>query len=157
MKARGGGILDIEILDKTSDIENYFQINSIFDTVDSMGANFINSCLEQFATTLEREAKIYNEFDDPFRGWCCVLDQLECQIKESDECTEVKDGSGGYEFFDTEDACLTDGICVFAESGTTDPKYEPICPFDSNYLADNSTGYGCQLELIKQFAGFLFR
>ena len=39
MKSRGGGILDIEILDKTNDIENYFQMNSIFDTVDSMGAN----------------------------------------------------------------------------------------------------------------------
>lgn len=56
MVKRGGGIIDIELLDKTNDIENYFQLNAIFDTVDSMGANFINSCLEQFASTLKNEA-----------------------------------------------------------------------------------------------------
>ena len=57
MKKRGGGILNIELLDKTHDIDNYFQINAVFDTVDSMGANFINSCLEQFASTLKNEIK----------------------------------------------------------------------------------------------------
>ena len=56
MVKRGGGIIDIELLDKTNDIENYFQLNGIFDTVDSMGANFINSCLEQFASTLKNES-----------------------------------------------------------------------------------------------------
>ena len=56
MVKRGGGIIDIELLDKTNDIENYFQLNAIFDTVDSMGANFINSCLEQFASTFKNEA-----------------------------------------------------------------------------------------------------
>ncbi len=55
MKERGGGILDIELIDKTNDIENYYQISSRFNTVDSMGANFINSCLEQFAKTFETE------------------------------------------------------------------------------------------------------
>ena len=56
MVKRGGGIIDIELLDKTNDIENYFQLNAIFDTVDSMGANFINSCLEQFASTFKNES-----------------------------------------------------------------------------------------------------
>ena len=56
MVKRGGGIIDIELLDKTNDIENYFQLNAIFNTVDSMGANFINSCLEQFASTFKNEA-----------------------------------------------------------------------------------------------------
>ncbi len=56
MVKRGGGIIDIQLLDKTNDIENYFQLNAIFDTVDSMGANFINSCLEQFASTLKNES-----------------------------------------------------------------------------------------------------
>ena len=55
MKERGGGILDIELIDKTNDIENYYQICSRFNTVDSMGANFINSCLEQYAKTFETE------------------------------------------------------------------------------------------------------
>jgi hydroxymethylglutaryl-CoA reductase len=56
MQKRGGGILDIELRDKSHLIENYFQLHATFDTKDSMGANFINSCLEQFAKTLKQEA-----------------------------------------------------------------------------------------------------
>ena len=53
MKIRGGGILSIELNDKTSDLENYFQIDIRFNTVDSMGANFINSCLEKIAKSMK--------------------------------------------------------------------------------------------------------
>lgn len=53
MVRRGGGIRSIELVDKTGDMEGYFQINARFDTKDSMGANFINSCLEEFATILK--------------------------------------------------------------------------------------------------------
>ncbi len=56
MQKRGGGILDIELRDKTSDLENYYQLHATFETKDSMGANFINSCLEQFAKTLKEAA-----------------------------------------------------------------------------------------------------
>ena len=55
MRNRGGGILDIKLIDKTSELENYYQLKASFDTVDSMGANFINSCLEQFGKTLKEE------------------------------------------------------------------------------------------------------
>ena len=51
MNSRGGGILDIFLVDKTSDINGYFQIFATFNTVDAMGANFINSCLEDFSKT----------------------------------------------------------------------------------------------------------
>ena len=100
MNKRGGGILEIEILDKTSDIENYFQINSIFDTVDSMGANFINSCLEQFATTLKREAKIYNEFDDQEKAIEIIMSILsnyvpECIVKAEVSCDISSIGESG--------------------------------------------------------------
>ena len=61
MKSRGGGILNIKLIDKTSDISNYYQIECSFDTVDSMGANFINSCLEQIAKSLKREAIIFEK------------------------------------------------------------------------------------------------
>jgi hydroxymethylglutaryl-CoA reductase len=37
----------------THKIPDYFQVMATFDTRDSMGANFINSCLEQFADTLQ--------------------------------------------------------------------------------------------------------
>jgi len=53
---RGGGILDIKLKDKTKDLANYYQLHATFETMDAMGANFINSCLEQFATTLKTEA-----------------------------------------------------------------------------------------------------
>lgn len=59
MERRGGGILDIELRDKTEDLSHYFQLHATFETLDAMGANFINSCLEQFADTLKNEAK-YN-------------------------------------------------------------------------------------------------
>ena len=49
MKARGGGILNIELLDLSDTIDHYGQIQVSFDTRDSMGANFINSCLEAMA------------------------------------------------------------------------------------------------------------
>ena len=62
MVKRGGGILNVDLVDKTVDIKNYFQIEATFNTVDSMGANFINSCLEQFATTLKKEFEISNSF-----------------------------------------------------------------------------------------------
>ena len=64
MIERGGGILNLELIDKTNDIKNYYQLNSQFNTVDSMGANFINSCLEQFAKTLESEFFKSNLFDN---------------------------------------------------------------------------------------------
>ncbi|MFV0238139.1 MAG: hydroxymethylglutaryl-CoA reductase [Flavobacteriales bacterium] len=62
MRKRGGGILDIELIDKTADIENYYQLKVSFDSVDSMGANFINSCLEQYAKTLECELNLADNF-----------------------------------------------------------------------------------------------
>nr|WP_315214929.1 hydroxymethylglutaryl-CoA reductase, degradative [uncultured Flavobacterium sp.] len=62
MQKRGGGILDIVLKDKTKLIPNYFQLHATFETKDSMGANFINSCLEQFAKTLKDEALDYELF-----------------------------------------------------------------------------------------------
>ena len=64
MQKRGGGILDIELRDKTALIPNYYQLHATFETKDSMGANFINSCLEEFAQTLKEEASQYGSFSD---------------------------------------------------------------------------------------------
>ncbi|WP_445384091.1 hydroxymethylglutaryl-CoA reductase, degradative [Robiginitalea sp. IMCC44478] len=60
MEKRGGGILGIELRDKTAEIANYYQLHCRFETRDAMGANFINSCLEQFSTSLLREAQDYD-------------------------------------------------------------------------------------------------
>ena len=64
MQKRGGGILDIVLNDKTDLLPNYFQLHATFETIDSMGANFINSCLEQFAKTLKEEASTYELFTE---------------------------------------------------------------------------------------------
>ncbi len=64
MQKRGGGIVNIELRNKTSLLKNYYQLHATFETKDSMGANFINSCLEQFAKTLKTEAQLYNKFSE---------------------------------------------------------------------------------------------
>jgi hydroxymethylglutaryl-CoA reductase len=64
MQQRGGGILEIHLKDKRNLLENYFQLHATFETKDSMGANFINSCLEQFATTLKNEFQNSDLFSD---------------------------------------------------------------------------------------------
>ena len=62
MRRRGGGILDIQLKDKSDLIENYYQLRLSFETVDSMGGNFINSCLEQIAKTLQSLAADHKAF-----------------------------------------------------------------------------------------------
>ena len=64
MQKRGGGITSLELRNKTTELENYFQLHATFETKDSMGANFINSCLEQLAKTLKEEAQNYSDFND---------------------------------------------------------------------------------------------
>jgi hydroxymethylglutaryl-CoA reductase len=64
MEARGGGISQIELRNQTHKLPNYFQLHATFETKDSMGANFINSCLEQFAKTITAEAQQYPAFTE---------------------------------------------------------------------------------------------
>tara|TARA_B100000963_G_scaffold359887_1_gene388639 strand:+ start:297 stop:1601 length:1305 start_codon:yes stop_codon:yes gene_type:complete len=93
MKKRGGGIVLLELLDKTMDIENYYQINADFETADSMGANFINSCLEQFSKTLEIEFNSEPRFNENnleiimsilsnYTPHCKVIAEVECEIDD---------------------------------------------------------------------------
>lgn len=62
MEKRGGGILKIDLIDKTNELSGYYQLHATFDTRDSMGANFINSCLEEFANVLREKAMEYEVF-----------------------------------------------------------------------------------------------
>ncbi len=54
MEKRGGGILQIELKDFSDTIDHYFQLFVTFNTSDAMGANFINSCLEEIAGAMEQ-------------------------------------------------------------------------------------------------------
>ncbi|QAA82727.1 hydroxymethylglutaryl-CoA reductase, degradative [Aequorivita sp. H23M31] len=62
MQGRGGGLLDLSFVDKSHILEGYFYIHATFETLDAMGANFINSCLEKMAQTFEEEARNYEAF-----------------------------------------------------------------------------------------------
>ena len=101
MQKRGGGILDIELRNKTSKLENYYQLHATFNTKDSMGANFINTCLEEFAKTLEIEAQNYSDFTSAEKNIqvimsilsnyvpnCIVRAEVSCPVNElSDDPT----------------------------------------------------------------------
>ncbi|TBX70613.1 hydroxymethylglutaryl-CoA reductase, degradative [Flavobacterium silvisoli] len=76
MQKRGGGILAMELRDKTTEMEHYYQLHVTFDTKDSMGANFINSCLEQLAKTLKETALHYEAFSETEKDISVVMSIL---------------------------------------------------------------------------------
>ncbi len=100
MDKRGGGIIDFELIDTTEEIENSYQIKVTFDTVDSMGANFINSCLEEFASALQdffKTHKIFSEDEKEVEIIMSILSNYtpNCLVKAWVEC-DFKDFDGIY-------------------------------------------------------------
>jgi len=92
MQQRGGGILDIHLKDKRDLLDNYFQLHATFETKDSMGANFINSCLEQFATTLKEEAQnsdldiqVIMSILSNYVPNCLVRAEVSCRVEDLTE------------------------------------------------------------------------
>lgn len=98
MQKRGGGILDIVLKDKTSKLANYYQLHATFNTKDSMGANFINTCLEQFAKTLKDQAQEYSDFSENEKNLqvimsilsnfvpnCAVRAEVSCPVEQLSE------------------------------------------------------------------------
>ena len=57
MEQRGGGIVSLDLVNKTSVLDHYYQLHVRFKTADAMGANFINSCLECLAHALEEQSQ----------------------------------------------------------------------------------------------------
>jgi hydroxymethylglutaryl-CoA reductase len=91
MQKRGGGILNIILKDKTDLLPNYYQLHATFETKDSMGANFINSCLEQFAKTLKEEALDYELFSEEEKNIQVVMSILsnyvpDCIVRAEVSC-----------------------------------------------------------------------
>lgn len=54
MVERGGGVLDISLKDFSEKVFDVYEFEITFKTSDSMGANYINSCLELMAAELIR-------------------------------------------------------------------------------------------------------
>jgi hydroxymethylglutaryl-CoA reductase len=91
MQKRGGGITSLELRNKNSELENYFQLHVTFETKDSMGANFINSCLEQLAKTLKEEAQNYSDFNETEKEITVVMSILSnyvpnCKVRAEVSC-----------------------------------------------------------------------
>ncbi len=83
MEKRGGGILDIKLIDKTEKLANYYQLHVTFETKDSMGANFINSCLEVIAKEFEKEdIEIVMSILSNNVPECLVRAEVSCKVEE---------------------------------------------------------------------------
>lgn len=107
MQKRGGGITSLKLINKTDVLENYYQIEATFETKDSMGANFINSCLEQFAKTLENNivsADNFTEEEKNIQIIMCILSNFvpNCKVRAEVSCPiadlEEKNIPNPYEF-----------------------------------------------------------
>ncbi len=100
MEKRGGGVLDLELLDMTSKLQDYYQLSVKFDTRDSMGANFINSCLEEYASGLRAFVNESGLFEgEPLQVIMSILSNYtpECTVRTWVEC-DIQD------FADIDDA-----------------------------------------------------
>ncbi|WP_242131466.1 hydroxymethylglutaryl-CoA reductase, degradative [Aestuariivivens marinum] len=111
MTARGGGVLDIELRNKTNEIPGYFQLHVSFETLDAMGANFINSCLEQFAKTFKSEAQSFNLFSDQEKHIdivmsilsnyvpdCLVRAEVSCKVEDLSESNSISGEAFAHKF-----------------------------------------------------------
>ncbi|MGH1338799.1 MAG: hydroxymethylglutaryl-CoA reductase [Aureispira sp.] len=95
MRKRGGGIGKIELVDMTNLEPNYYQLKMTFETCDSMGANFINSVLEETGRSLRafvseqenwpvasKEATVIMAILSNYTPECLVRAWVECPIDE---------------------------------------------------------------------------
>lgn len=91
MEQRGGGVLDIQLVDKSAQEPGYRQLLVTFETCDSMGANFINSVLESFGRTLVNFADAHPAFTESEHDLTvimCILSNYtpECRVQAWVEC-----------------------------------------------------------------------
>lgn len=91
MRKRGGGILSFELVDKTEELDHYYQMEMTFETCDSMGANFINSVLEQISSAFQSELSNSNlsAKDKQLEVVMCILSNYtpECLVRAEVSCT----------------------------------------------------------------------
>ncbi len=100
MEKRGGGIKEIQLRDLNEQMEGYYQLHCTFETLDAMGANFINSCLEQFAKTLKDHAQKYEAFSEAEKNLEVVMSILSnyvpnCLVRAKVSCPVSQLNAGG--------------------------------------------------------------
>ena len=91
MRKRGGGILGMKLIDYSAQIPDYYQIRVEFGTGDAMGANFINSVLEQFGHSLQDFFAEQNDLPEAERKVEIIMTILsnntpDCRVKVWVEC-----------------------------------------------------------------------
>ena len=98
MVKRGGGILGMRLIDYSDQIPDYYQIRVEFGTGDAMGANFINSVLEQFGHSLQDYFAEQKDLPEDLRKVEIIMTILsnntpDCRVKVWVECpVEQLDG-----------------------------------------------------------------
>ena len=91
MRKRGGGILGMRLINYSAQIPDYYQIRVEFGTGDAMGANFINSVLEQFGHSLQDFFAERNDLSEDLRKVEIIMTILsnntpDCRVKVWVEC-----------------------------------------------------------------------
>ncbi len=95
MRERGGGISNIKLVNKSKELKFYYQLHVDFNTVDSMGANFINSCLETISKKFkkllndspqfkesEKKIEVIMSILSNYTPKCIVESSVECKIDD---------------------------------------------------------------------------
>ncbi len=94
MQNRGGGIQEIKLHDMTKTLQGYFRLEVLFDTVDAMGANFINTCLENMSQYIQEQAIVQGISEDieiimsilsNYTPECLVQCSVSCSLKSLEE------------------------------------------------------------------------
>ncbi len=110
MERRGGGIRAIELLNFTEEEAHYYQFRVGFETCDSMGANFINSVLESFGSSLKQyigEQENWQQYSievimailSNYTPECVVRAKVSCPVEELANACEELDGAAFAEKF----------------------------------------------------------
>ena len=64
MRKRGGGIKNISLVDLSENLNGFYQLHVEFRTADAMGANFINTVLEELAKVWKAEVERQTKEND---------------------------------------------------------------------------------------------
>ena len=91
MRERGGGLSNIKLVNKSKELKSYYQLNVDFNTIDSMGANFINSCLEIISKKFKELLNDSSQFKESEKNIEVIMSILsnytpECIVESSVEC-----------------------------------------------------------------------
>ena len=91
MRERGGGISNIKLVNKSKELKSYYQLHLEFNTIDSMGANFINSCLEIISKNFKELLNDSSKFKESEKRIEIIMSILsnytpECIVESSVEC-----------------------------------------------------------------------